>query len=139
LHPWSPGKIGRTSRSWRARAFLPELTPRQHAVIAALLTERTHALAAKKPKVAEQIVRRWPATDPNFLNAYWSARRAVMDGVIGRLQQAGAAAVDALERNLTCEKPGDELRAAAAILVHAATGARSSGPLCHPDRSRGTN
>src|SRR6476469_6684325 len=98
------------------------LTPRQHAAVAALLTERTHALAAEKARVAEQTLRRWLATDHNFLTAYRAARRAVMDGVTGRLQQAGAAAVDALERNLTCGKPADEVRAAVAALAHAARG-----------------
>ena len=90
--------------------------------MAALLTERTHALAAEKAQVAEQTLRRWLATDRAFLAAYRAARRAVMDGVVGRLQQAGAAAVDALERNLTCGKPADEVRAAVAVLAHAARG-----------------
>jgi hypothetical protein len=98
------------------------LAPRQHQAITALLTERTQADAAAKAEVAEQTLRRWLATDRAFLAAYRAARRQVMDGVIGRLQQAGAAAVDALERNLTCGKPADEVRAAVAVLGHAARG-----------------
>lgn len=39
------------------------LTPRQHAAITALLTERTHAEAAAKAGVAEQTLRRWLTTD----------------------------------------------------------------------------
>jgi len=98
------------------------LTPRQHAAIAALLTERTHAQAAVKAKIAEQTLRRWLATDQTFVTAYRAARRAVIDGMIGRLQHAAGAAVDALERNLTCGKPADEIRAAVAVLDHAARG-----------------
>jgi len=98
------------------------LTPRQHAAIAALLSERTHALAAEKAEVAEQTLRRWLADDPAFLAAYRSARRTIMDAVVGRLQQVAAAAVDALERNLTSGKSADQIRAAVAVLDHAARG-----------------
>lgn len=45
-----------------------------------------------------------------------------MDAVVGRLQQAGGAAVDALVRNLTCGKPAAEIRAAVAVLDHAGRG-----------------
>ncbi|HJZ94806.1 MAG TPA: hypothetical protein VKE40_28325 [Gemmataceae bacterium] len=98
------------------------LTPRQHAAIAALLTERNHAKAAKKAKVAEQTLRRWLATDRAFVAAYRDTRRTVMDAVIGNLQQTAAKAVAALERNLTCGRPGDEIRAALGVLVHASRG-----------------
>jgi hypothetical protein len=98
------------------------LTPSQHAAVAALLTEKTQVQAAKAAGVAEQTLRRWLATDQAFLTAYRAARRQVMDSVVGRLQQAAATAVDALERNLTCGKPGDEIRAAVAVLDHAARG-----------------
>jgi hypothetical protein len=98
------------------------LSPIQHAAIAALLTERTQVLAAKAAGVAEQTLRRWLATDLKFLAAYRAARRAVMDGVIGSLQRAAGKAVETLERNLTCGKPGDEIRAAVAVLEHSARG-----------------
>jgi len=98
------------------------LSPSQHAAIAALLAERTHAKAAKKAKVAEQTLRRWMATDEEFLAAYRSARRTVMDAVIGNLQQTASKAVATLERNLTCGRPGDEIRAALGVLHHASRG-----------------
>jgi hypothetical protein len=98
------------------------LTPRQNAAIAALLTERTHAEAAAKAKVAEQTLRRWLATDIKFLAAYRAARRAIMDTVVGKLQTVASKAVESLERNLTCGKPGDEIRAAIGVLDHAAKG-----------------
>jgi hypothetical protein len=98
------------------------LTQRQHAAIAALLTERTLAQAAKKARVAETTLRRWLGSDEGFLRAYRAARRALMDTVIGRLQQTAAVATDALKRNLTCGRPGDEIRAAVAVLDHATRG-----------------
>ena len=98
------------------------LTPRQHAAIAALLTERTQASAAKKAEVAEQTLRRWLATDPKFVSAYRAARRTVMDAVNGYLQQVAGKAVETLERNLTCGRPGDEIRAALGVMAHASRG-----------------
>jgi hypothetical protein len=97
------------------------LSARQHAAISALLTEKTQAEAAVRAQVAEPTLRRWLA-DPLFKTAYRAARRQVMEGVIGRLQQAAVQAVDALERNLTCGKPGCEIQAAVAVLDHAAKG-----------------
>lgn len=97
------------------------LTPRQHAAVSALLAERTQAGAAQRAGVSEATLRRW-MRDPAFLAAYRAARRSIMDGVVTRLQQVAEAAVGALERNLTCGRPGDEIRSAVAILDHAARG-----------------
>ena len=47
------------------------------------------------------------------------ARRAVVEGAIGRLQQAATEAVETLRRNLTCGTPSVEVRAAATILDQA--------------------
>jgi hypothetical protein len=91
------------------------------AVIAALLTEPTHAAAAAKAGVSEATVQRW-LRDPAFAAAYRAARRAVVESAVGRLQQAAAKAVDALERNLTCGQAGAEIRAAVAVLDKAAWG-----------------
>lgn len=104
------------------------LSSRQNAAIAALLTERTHAEAATKAKVAEQTLRRWLATDAKFLAAYRDARRSIMDTVVGRLQNAATKAVETLERNLSCGRPGDEIRAALGVLDHA-TNALEVGDL----------
>ena len=98
------------------------VTPRQHAAITALLTTKTIAAAAKRAKVGEATLRRWLTYDEAFQRAYRAIRRAMLDGVIGRLQRAGTEAVDALERNLKCGRPGDEIRAALGILDHATRG-----------------
>jgi hypothetical protein len=95
-----------------------QLTRKQEALIAALLTEPTHAAAAAKAAVSEATLHRWLRL-PEFQTAYRQARRAVVEAAIGRLQQTTGKAVDALERNLTCEHPGSEIRAALGILDQA--------------------
>jgi hypothetical protein len=56
---------------------------------------------------------------PEFKSRLRDARRAVVEGAIGRLQQAATEAVCALQRNLTCGTPSVEVRAAATILDQA--------------------
>ena len=91
------------------------------AVIAALLTQPTHAAAAAAAGVSEATVQRW-LRRPEFSTAYRLARRAVVETAVGRLQQATADAVDALRRNLTCGMPAVEVRAAVAVLDQAVNG-----------------
>jgi hypothetical protein len=95
-----------------------KLTRKQEVLIGALLTEPTHAAAAAKAAVSEATVGRW-LNLPAFRDAYRAARRAVVEAAIGRLQQATGKAVETLERNLTCEHHGSEIRAALGILDHA--------------------
>jgi hypothetical protein len=96
----------------------PKLNRKQEAVIAALLTEPTHAAAAAKARVSEATLHRWLRL-PDFQSAYREARRRVVEGAIGRLQQVTNKAVDTLERNLACGQPGSEIRAALGVLDHA--------------------
>jgi hypothetical protein len=91
---------------------------KQDALIAALLTEPTHAAAAAKAGVSEATLHRWLHL-PEFQAAYRQARRGVLEAAIGRLQQATGQAVEALRRNLTCGNPAHEVRAALGILGHA--------------------
>jgi hypothetical protein len=97
------------------------LTARQHAAIAAMLSEPTLLQAAKRAHVGEATLRRWMHL-PSFVAAYRSARRQVMDQVIGGLQRVAGEAVKTLERNLTCGRPGVEIRAALGVLDCAAKG-----------------
>jgi hypothetical protein len=91
------------------------------AVIAALLTEPSHAAAAAKAGVGEATVQRW-LRDPVFLATYRAARRMVIESAVGRLQQATEKAVATLERNLACGQAGSEIRAATAIIDAAIRG-----------------
>jgi len=94
---------------------------RQEQAIAALLAEPTIEAAAVRAGVSANTLGRW-LQDAAFLSAYRDARRAVVESAIARIQGATSEAVDALRRNLTCGRPGDEIRAAVAILAHAARG-----------------
>jgi hypothetical protein len=100
------------------------LSPRQHAAISALLTAKSITEAATRAKVAEATLRRWLTADLAFQRAYRAARRAVMDGVIGRVQQVAVKAVTALERHLNAKggRPADQIRAALGILDFATRG-----------------
>jgi hypothetical protein len=95
-----------------------KLNRKQEALIAALLTEPTHAAAATKAGVSEATLHRWLHL-PAFQAAYRLARRGIVETAIGRLQQSTGKAVEALERNLACGHPGNEIRAALGILDHA--------------------
>jgi hypothetical protein len=95
-----------------------KLNRKQEAAIAALLTERTHIDAATKTGVSESTLHRWLRLS-EFQTAYRRARRGIVEAAIGRLQQTAGKAVDALDRNLTCGQPGNEIRAALGILDHA--------------------
>jgi hypothetical protein len=95
-----------------------KLTRKQEALIAALLTEPTHAAAAAKAGVSEATLHRWLHL-PEFQAAYRLARRGVVETAVGRLQQSTTKAVEALERNLACGHPGSEIRAALGIIGHA--------------------
>lgn len=92
-----------------------KISARQERAILALLTCRTHAEAAEAAKIGPATLTRWLA-DRDFLAAYRSARRSVVESAIGRLQQAATSAVDALARNLSCGRPTAEVAAAKAIL-----------------------
>jgi hypothetical protein len=98
-----------------------KLEGKQEALIAALLTESTHAAAAAKAGVSEATLHRWLHLF-DFQNAYRQARRAVVEFAIGRLQQATVAAVEALQRNISCGHAPSEIRAALRILHHAVQG-----------------
>jgi len=73
-----------------------KLNRKQEAVIAALLTEPTHAAAAATAGVSEATLHRWLLL-PEFQAAYRKARRAAVESAIGRLQQRAGKAVETLE------------------------------------------
>ena len=98
-----------------------KINRKAEAVIAALLTEPSHAAAAAKAGVGEATVQRW-LRDPEFLASFRAARRMVIEGAVGRLQQATEKAVATLERNLACGQSGAEIRAACVILDFALRG-----------------
>src|SRR6516225_2109744 len=106
-----------------------KLTRTQEAVIAALLTEPTHAAAAAQAGVSEATLHRWLRL-PEFRDAYRRARRDLVEGAVGRLQAAAGQAVDTL---LAVAKEGardgDRVRAAVALLGHAFRGLTDADAL----------
>src|SRR5262249_60295867 len=96
-----------------------KLTRKQEALIAALLTEPTHAAAATKAGISEATLHRW-LNRPAVRAAYRRARRELVEGAIGRIQAATGQAVDTL---LAVAKDGakdsDRGRPAVALLDHA--------------------
>jgi hypothetical protein len=98
-----------------------KLTRKQEQAIAALLCQPTIAAAAKQAKVSEATLRRWLG-DPAFKAAYAAARCEVLERTVVLLLGATRKSVECLECNLTAEKPGDQIRAAVAILEQATKG-----------------
>ena len=91
---------------------------REEQAIAALLSEPTIVAAATKTGIGESTLLRWMA-EPDFKARLRAARRSLVEGAIGRLQQAATMAVDALTRNLTCGIPAVEVGAAKSVLDQA--------------------
>ena len=91
---------------------------RQERAIVALLAEPSIEAAAQTAEVSDVTIWRW-MKQPEFRAKLRDARRAVVEGAIGRLQAAATEAVDTLRRNLTCGTPSFEVRAAATILDQA--------------------
>jgi len=91
---------------------------RQERAILALLSERSIEAAAKTADVSDVTIWRWMKT-PEFCSKLRDARRTVVEGAIGHLQQAAVEAVETLRRSLTCGTPSVEVRAATVILDQA--------------------
>jgi kynurenine formamidase len=77
--------------------------------------------AAAQAKVSEVTLWRW-LQDEDFAKAYRAARRQVVERAVSELQAAASEAVETLKRNLHCENPGVEIRAAQIVLEQAVKG-----------------
>ena len=110
-----------------------KLIRKQEALIAALLTEPTHAAAAATAGVSEATLHRWLRL-PEFQAAYRRARRELVEAAVGRIQAATGQAVDTLLAVAKGgAKDGDRVRAAVALLDHAFRGLTDADAL-HGDR-----
>ena len=98
-----------------------KLSRNQEQAIAALLSTSTIKDAARVAKVSEVTLWRWQ-TLPEFAAAYRAARRQVVERAVAELQAASGEAVETLKRNLHCENPAGEIRAAQIILEQAIKG-----------------
>jgi hypothetical protein len=98
-----------------------KISARQEKLIAHLLTERTIEQACDKAKVAVTTYWRW-MQNQNFLREYRKTRRGVLENTIARLQSLTFSAIDTLEKNLNCENPAIENRAAQIIIEQSLKG-----------------
>lgn len=105
------------------------LSRNQEAMIAALLTEPSHAAAAAKVGVSAATLYRWLRL-PAFRNAYNQARRTLLAAAIGRVQGGTGQAVETL---LAVARQGrrdsDRVRAAVALLDYAFRGLKDADLL----------
>lgn len=98
-----------------------EISNRQEKLISLLLTEKTIDEACKKANVAAVSYWRWMQNE-NFLKHYRKARRGILENTVAKLQSVTHQAIETLERNLTCENPAAEIRAAQIILEQSIKG-----------------
>ncbi|MBI3465602.1 MAG: hypothetical protein HY000_21495, partial [Planctomycetes bacterium] len=117
------------SRREQVRGHGQRFTRKHQALIAALLTEPTHAAAAAKAGVGKATLYRWLQT-PAFRAAYRQAGRALVEAAIGRIQASTGQAVETLT---TVARQGrrdsDRVRAAIALLEHALGGLKDADLL----------
>ena len=94
---------------------------KQEQAIAALLSASSIKAAADVCGMAEVTLWRWLQM-PDFQAAYRTARRQVVERAVTELQAACGEAVETLKRNLRCDNPAVEIRAAQIILEQAVKG-----------------
>jgi len=98
-----------------------EISTKQQKLISLLLTERTIDAACQKAKVAPTTYWRW-MREAGFLREYRNARRGILENTVAKLQSIVFGAIDTLERNLSCENPSVEVRAASIVLEQSIKG-----------------
>ena len=93
---------------------MPKEDNREQA-LTALLESASITEAAEKSGLSPKTIRRY-LEDKDFAEEYRSARRQLFEQNIVRLQSLHAGAVATLERNLSCNNPSVEVRAAQIII-----------------------
>jgi hypothetical protein len=83
--------------------------------LAALLESSSITEAAQSCELSEKTLRRY-LEDKEFSDEYAAARRQIVEAAVSALQNAANEAVETLRRNLTCDNPQAEIRAAQLIL-----------------------
>ena len=93
---------------------MPKENNKEKALIA-LLESASIIEAAEASGLSEKTLRRY-LEEKEFSDEYATARRQIVENAIAGLQQAANEAVETLRRNLTCDNPQAEIRAAQLIL-----------------------
>jgi AcrR family transcriptional regulator len=89
--------------------------------LAALVESASIAEAAKRCKLSKETLFRY-LRDESFVSEYRAFRRVTVENAVAHLQVASGEAVETLRRNLTCENPAAQIRAAQLILDFAVKG-----------------
>jgi hypothetical protein len=89
--------------------------------IAGLLAEKTVEAAAEKAGVPYRTLKSWLAL-PAFADLYRAARCAVLERTLSRLLALNGKALDALEKNLSCDNPAAVNKAVELTLSHTQKG-----------------
>ena len=98
-----------------------DLTPKQKKAVAALLTSRTQAEAAKTAQVGERTLKRWLAEDERFKAAYQHALRDLLAKASAKLSKGTdesarvSAAKAVLDQALRFSEFADVLQALTAL------------------------
>jgi hypothetical protein len=92
-----------------------KLTRRQTVALANLLSSPTVTKAAEKAGIGERTLRLW-LSQPAFRHAYEDAKCELLGQTVALLSSAAGHAVEALQRNLTADRPSDQIRAASELL-----------------------
>lgn len=90
-------------------------------IVAALVSTPSLAEAAKQAGISEVTLWR-RMQEPDVQAAYRAARRQLVEHSLAQVQSATSEAVETLRRNLTSASDAVQVRAAVAILDHAARG-----------------
>ena len=83
--------------------------------LAALLNTSTVRDAATQSRLSEETIYRY-LRDDEFKSEYQRRQNQIVEDVISTLKQTALEAVETLRRNLTCNNPQAEIRAAQVIL-----------------------
>jgi hypothetical protein len=95
--------------------------------LTALLESSSITEAAQNCELSEKTLRRY-LEEKDFSDEYAAARRQIVESAVSALQQAANEAVETLRRNLTCDNPQAEIRAAQLILDNVFGNSENSKP-----------
>ena len=96
--------------------------------LTALLESASIIEAAQTSGLSEKTLRRY-LEEKEFSDEYAAARRQIVESAVSALQQAANEAVETLRRNLTCDNPQAEIRAAQLILDNVFGNSENTKPI----------
>jgi hypothetical protein len=110
----------------KIKKIMPKENNKEKALIA-LLESSSITEAAQSCQLSEKTLRRY-LEDKDFSEEYTTARRQIVESVVTGLQNAANEAVGTLRRNLSCDNPQAEIRAAQLILDNVFGNSENSKP-----------